>query len=98
MKKPYTKNKKKTKSDKWTASGVGLPRAVKGIVVETVREDVGPTETLFAMPKDPRAIHVSGDQQILHTPEIRVRVTVELFGREADNIRPGDAVNVEEAK
>lgn len=28
MKKPYTKNKKKTKNDEWTASGVGLPRAV----------------------------------------------------------------------
>lgn len=26
--KTYTKNKKKTKSDEWTASGVGLPRAV----------------------------------------------------------------------
>lgn len=26
--KPYTKNKKKTKSDDWTTSGVGLPRAV----------------------------------------------------------------------
>lgn len=67
---------------------------MKGIVVETVREDVGPMETLFAMPKDPRAIHVSGDQQILHTPEIRVRVTVEFFGREADNIRPGDTVRL----
>lgn len=28
MKKPYTKNKKKTKNDEWTTSGVGLPRAV----------------------------------------------------------------------
>ena len=27
MKKPYTKNKKNTKSDDWTTSGVGLPRA-----------------------------------------------------------------------
>ena len=71
---------------------------MKGIVVETVREDVGPTETLFAMPKDPRAIHVAGDQQIVHTPEIRVRVTVEFFGREADNICPGDMVNVEDAR
>ena len=71
---------------------------MKGIVIETVREDVGPTETLFAMPKDPRAIHTSGFQQILHTPEIRVRVTVELCGRKADNIRPGDMVNVEYAK
>ena len=71
---------------------------MKGIVIETVREDVGPTETLFAMTKDPRAIYVSGDQQILHTPQVHVRVTVELFGREADNIRPGDMVNVEYAK
>ena len=71
---------------------------MKGIVIETMREDVGPTETLFAMPKDPRAIHVSGDQQIIHTPQVRVRVTVELCGREADNIRPGDMVNVEDAQ
>lgn len=71
---------------------------MKGIVIETVREDVGPTETLFAMSKDQRAIHVSGDQQILHTPQVRVLVTVEFYGREADNIRHGDIVNVEDAR